>query len=176
MFVDHTQRRTTVGRTPLDELIARIYIYDISSLKVKFLLWRPRCTGEWWVLWWWSLTNFLFKNKMKWSWSIVKFPIQPGLAKCNSHYNRIKSLEQDALFVTLTQKLQICCVLCCQCKRLIFHHSCCKLQPWTQLQLSVTLGFKFQLLLRTKGYEIYCTLKNSFMTGYGLDGPGIESR
>jgi hypothetical protein len=23
MFLDHTQRRTTVGRTPLDELIAR---------------------------------------------------------------------------------------------------------------------------------------------------------
>ena len=58
MFLDHTKRRTTVGRTPLDELITRpeesyrlccvvvcdletsrmgapyIYIYDISSLKV----------------------------------------------------------------------------------------------------------------------------------------------
>ena len=60
MFLDHTQRHTTVGRTPLDELITRpeesyrlwcvvvcdletsricapyIYIYDISSLRVKF--------------------------------------------------------------------------------------------------------------------------------------------
>ena len=63
MFLDHTQRRTTVGRTPLDELITRpeesyrlwcvvvcdletsrmgvpyiyiyIYIYDISSLRVN---------------------------------------------------------------------------------------------------------------------------------------------
>ena len=57
MFLDHTQRRSTVGRTPLDELIARPeesyrlccvvvcdletsrmgapYIYDISRLKVK---------------------------------------------------------------------------------------------------------------------------------------------
>ena len=56
MFLDHTQRRTTVGRTPLDELITRpeeayrlwcvvvcdlktsricaLYIYDISSLRV----------------------------------------------------------------------------------------------------------------------------------------------
>ena len=71
MFLDHTQRRTTVGRTPLDELITRpeesyrlccvvlcdletsrigapyIYIYDISSLKVNnlnliLLTWRKR--------------------------------------------------------------------------------------------------------------------------------------
>jgi hypothetical protein len=57
MFLDHTQRRTTVGRTPLDELITRAeesyrlwcvvvrdletsrigapYIYGISSLRVK---------------------------------------------------------------------------------------------------------------------------------------------
>ena len=59
MFLDHTQRRTTVGRTPLDEWSARpeesyrlccvvvcdletsricaiyIYIYDTSSLRVK---------------------------------------------------------------------------------------------------------------------------------------------
>ena len=59
MFLDHTQRRTTVGRTPLDELITRPeesyrlwcvvvcdletsrigapYIYNISNLKVKSL-------------------------------------------------------------------------------------------------------------------------------------------
>jgi len=56
MFLDHTRRRTTVGRTPLDELIARPeesyqlwcvvcdletsricapYIYDISSLRIN---------------------------------------------------------------------------------------------------------------------------------------------
>ena len=54
MFLDHTQRRSTVGRTPLDEWSARrkdlyltthdthnrqiyiyIYIYDISHLRVK---------------------------------------------------------------------------------------------------------------------------------------------
>ena len=57
MFLDHTQRRSTVGRTPLDELITRPeesyrlccvvvcdletsrmvapYIYDISHLRVK---------------------------------------------------------------------------------------------------------------------------------------------
>ena len=56
MFLDHTQRRTTVGRTPLDEsyrlwcvvvcdletsrmgapyIYIYIYIYDISSLRVK---------------------------------------------------------------------------------------------------------------------------------------------
>ena len=57
MFLDHTKRRTTDGRTPLDELITRPeesyrlwcvvlcdletsrmgvpYIYDISSLRVK---------------------------------------------------------------------------------------------------------------------------------------------
>ena len=68
MFLDHTQRRTTVGRTPLDELITRPeesyrlwccvvvcdletsrmgapYIYDICSLKVNnltliLLTWR----------------------------------------------------------------------------------------------------------------------------------------
>ena len=69
MFLDHTQRRSTVGRTPLDELITRpeesyrlccvvmcdletsrigapyIYIYDISSLRVNdltliLLTWR----------------------------------------------------------------------------------------------------------------------------------------
>jgi hypothetical protein len=58
MFLDHTQRRTTVGRTPLDELITRPeesyrlwcvvcdletsgigapYIYDISSLIINDL-------------------------------------------------------------------------------------------------------------------------------------------
>jgi len=59
MFLDHTQRRNTVGRTPLDELITRPeesyrlccvvvcdletsrmgapYIYDISHLKVNNL-------------------------------------------------------------------------------------------------------------------------------------------
>jgi hypothetical protein len=59
MFLDHTQRRSTVGRTPLDELIARpeesypvwcvvvcdletsricaAYMYDISSLRVNDL-------------------------------------------------------------------------------------------------------------------------------------------
>ena len=59
MFLDHTQRRTTVGRTPLDELITRPeesyrlccvvvcdletsrigapYIFDISSLRAKGL-------------------------------------------------------------------------------------------------------------------------------------------
>jgi hypothetical protein len=58
MFLDHTKRRSTVGRTPLDELIARPeesyrlccvvlcdletsrictpYIYDISTLRVKY--------------------------------------------------------------------------------------------------------------------------------------------
>ena len=57
MFLDHTQRRSTIGRTPLDELITRPeesyqlwcvvvcdletsrigapYIYDISSLRVN---------------------------------------------------------------------------------------------------------------------------------------------
>ena len=67
MFLDHTQRRSTVGRTPLDELITRPeefyrlccvvvcdletsrigapYIYDISRLKVNnltliLLTWR----------------------------------------------------------------------------------------------------------------------------------------
>ena len=67
MFLDHTQRRSTVGRTPLDELITRPeesyrlrcivvcdletsrmgapYRYDISSLKVNnltliLLTWR----------------------------------------------------------------------------------------------------------------------------------------
>ena len=67
MFLNHTQRRSTVGRTPLDELITRPeesyrlccvvvcdletsrkgapYIYDISSLKVNdltliLLTWR----------------------------------------------------------------------------------------------------------------------------------------
>ena len=57
MFLDHTQRRSTIGRTPLDELITRpeesyrlccvvvcdletskmdaLYMYDISRLKVK---------------------------------------------------------------------------------------------------------------------------------------------
>ena len=67
MFLDNTQRRTTVGRTPLDESSARPeesyrlwcvvvcdletsrmgapYIYDISSLKVNdltliLLTWR----------------------------------------------------------------------------------------------------------------------------------------
>ena len=66
MFLDHTQRRTTVGRTPLDELITRpeesyrlwcvvvcdletsrmgTPIYDISSLRVNdstliLLTWR----------------------------------------------------------------------------------------------------------------------------------------
>ena len=57
MFIDHTQLRSTVGRTPLDELITRPeesyrlccvvvcdlepsrigapYIYDISSLRVN---------------------------------------------------------------------------------------------------------------------------------------------
>ena len=67
MFLDRTRRRTTVGRTPLDELIARPeesyrlwyvivcdletsrigapYIYDISSLRVNdltliLLTWR----------------------------------------------------------------------------------------------------------------------------------------
>ena len=67
MFLDHTQRRTTVGRTPLDELITRPeesyrlwcvvvcdletsrisapYIYDISSLRFNdltliLLTWR----------------------------------------------------------------------------------------------------------------------------------------
>ena len=67
MFLDHTQRRTTVGRTPLDELITRPeefyrlccvvvcdletsrmgapYVYDISRLKVNnltliLLTWR----------------------------------------------------------------------------------------------------------------------------------------
>ena len=66
MFLDHTQRRTTVSRTPLDELITRPeescrlwcvvcdletsrmgspYIYDISSLEVNnltliLLTWR----------------------------------------------------------------------------------------------------------------------------------------
>jgi hypothetical protein len=145
-------------------------------LGIKFLLLRPRCSGEWWVLWWWSLTNFLFKNKIKWSWSIFKFPLQPGLAKCNSHYNRIKSLEEGALFVTLSDiKLTnlLCAVLPMQTS--VFHHSR-KVQPWTQFHPSVTLGFKFQLVPRTNGYEISCTLKNSLMTGYGLDGPGIESR
>ena len=39
MFVDHTQRRSTVGRTPY------MYIYDISSLRVNdltliLLTWR----------------------------------------------------------------------------------------------------------------------------------------
>jgi hypothetical protein len=60
MFLDHTQRRSTVGRTPLDELITRPeesyrlccvvvcdletsrmgapYIYDISHLWVNFVL------------------------------------------------------------------------------------------------------------------------------------------
>ena len=59
MFLDHTQRRSTVGRTPLDELITRPeefyrlccvvvcdletsrmgapYMYDISRLRVKNL-------------------------------------------------------------------------------------------------------------------------------------------
>jgi hypothetical protein len=59
MFLDHTQQRSTVGRTPLDELLTRPeesyrlccvvvcdletsrmgapYIYDISSLKVNIL-------------------------------------------------------------------------------------------------------------------------------------------
>ena len=59
MFLDHTQRRSTVGRTPLDELTTRPeesyrlwcvivcdletsridapYIYDISSLKVNIV-------------------------------------------------------------------------------------------------------------------------------------------
>ena len=59
MFLDHTQRRSTVGRTPLDELITRPeesyrlwcvvvcdletsrmgapYIYDISRLRVKLI-------------------------------------------------------------------------------------------------------------------------------------------
>jgi len=67
MFLDHTQRRSTVGRTPLDELITRPeesyrlccvvvcdletsrmgapYIYDISRLRVNnltliLLTWR----------------------------------------------------------------------------------------------------------------------------------------
>jgi hypothetical protein len=67
MFIDHTQRRTTVGRTPLDELITRPeepyrlwcvfvcdleiskigapYLYDINSLSVNgltliLLTWR----------------------------------------------------------------------------------------------------------------------------------------
>jgi hypothetical protein len=67
MFLDHTQRRTSVGRTPLDELITRpeesyrkwcvvvcdletssigaSYIYDISNLRVNdltliLLTWR----------------------------------------------------------------------------------------------------------------------------------------
>ena len=67
MFLDHTQRRSTVGRTPLDELITRPeesyrlccvvvcdletstmaapYIYDNSSLRVNdltliLLTWR----------------------------------------------------------------------------------------------------------------------------------------
>ena len=67
MFLDHTQRRSTVGRTPLDELITRPeesyrlccvvvcdletsrmvapYIYDIRNLKVNnltliLLTWR----------------------------------------------------------------------------------------------------------------------------------------
>ena len=71
MFLDHTQRRSTVGRTPLDELItspeesyrlwcvvvcdletSRIgapYTYDISSLRVNdltliLLTWR-----KWWA-------------------------------------------------------------------------------------------------------------------------------
>ena len=57
MFLDHTQQRSTVGRTPLDELITRPeesyrlccvvvcdletsrmgapYIYDVSHLRVK---------------------------------------------------------------------------------------------------------------------------------------------
>ena len=65
MFLDRTRRRTTVGRTPLDELITRpeesyrlccvvvcdletsrmgaTYIYDISHLRVKILL---RCTDQ----------------------------------------------------------------------------------------------------------------------------------
>jgi len=45
-FLDHTQRRTTVGRTPLDEWcvvvcdletsrIGAPYIYDISNLRVN---------------------------------------------------------------------------------------------------------------------------------------------
>jgi hypothetical protein len=69
MFLDHTERRTTFGRAPLDELIARpeesyrlwcivvcdletsrigapyIYIYDIRSVRVNdltltLLMWR----------------------------------------------------------------------------------------------------------------------------------------
>jgi hypothetical protein len=39
MFLDHTQRRSTVGMTPLDERSARRradrYIYDISTLMVN---------------------------------------------------------------------------------------------------------------------------------------------
>ena len=57
MFLDHTQRRSTVGKTPLEECSARRrdlyltthdsapYIYDISSLRVNdltliLLTWR----------------------------------------------------------------------------------------------------------------------------------------
>ena len=74
MFLDHTQRCTTVSRTPLDELITRPeescrlccvvvcdletsrmgapYIYDISSLRVKSLnfcsgLLEDGYIGEW---------------------------------------------------------------------------------------------------------------------------------
>ena len=71
MFLDHTQRRSTVGRTPLDELITRPeesyrlccvvvcdletlrmgapYIYDISHLRVKVLSCRsnPVLRGVW---------------------------------------------------------------------------------------------------------------------------------
>ena len=40
MFLDHTQRRSTVGRTPLDEYIyiyIYIYIYGISRLRVNVI-------------------------------------------------------------------------------------------------------------------------------------------
>jgi len=67
MFLDHTQRRSTVGRTPLDELITRPeesyrlccvvvcdletsrmgapYIYDISRLRVKLTVAFRNCAN-----------------------------------------------------------------------------------------------------------------------------------
>ena len=68
MFLDHTQRRTTVGRTALDELITRPeessrlwcvvvcdletsrmgapYRYDISHLRVKYYTFIRFCEGK----------------------------------------------------------------------------------------------------------------------------------
>ena len=60
MFLDHTQRRSTVGRTPgrvinSSQRPLYIYIYDISRLRVKFLRnWNILISHIWVAFFYWG--------------------------------------------------------------------------------------------------------------------------